>query len=79
MTALGPAFASVTFRADCTFTMRLELLFFRLRERGQYRVAANRIEFHRESGETHWPYRFNGKRLLLTEYVNEVHAYSRAR
>lgn len=77
MTALGPAWVRVTFASDCTFDMRIQLLWWRLTERGQYRTDANRIHFERQAGQTVWPYQIDGGRLHLTESPKETHVYRR--
>lgn len=79
MTQVGPGSMRVTFNDDCTFAVRAQLPVRRVNEQGQYRVSGGRIEFYRSSGVTHWPFSFDGPRLLLTESVDEVHAYSRER
>jgi hypothetical protein len=62
---------------DCSYRARVQMLFFRLTERGQYRAVNGQISFERKSGQTVWQYRLSGDRLYLTEYPGEVYAYRR--
>lgn len=66
------------FDCGCVYRSRVGLLFTRIREEGNYRVAEGAIRFTRPSGEgTAWPYRFEGDRLVIEEEPGEVYAYER--
>ena len=77
LTPLGPAWMKFSFRGDCSFSARVQMLFFRFAERGQYRAADGRIVFERKGGRTDWPYVLAGDVLRLTEAPSEVHTYRR--
>jgi hypothetical protein len=77
MTQMGPAWVKLSLKADCTSAMRISMLFAWITERGHYRAGDGQIVFERKSGQTIWPYRFDGVRLHVTEYPGEVHVYSR--
>jgi hypothetical protein len=72
---LGPGRVRLTLRCDCTYTMRIQLLWSRIREEGLYRVEGEELVFQRESGETRWPFELDGDRLSLEEGAGEVHPY----
>jgi hypothetical protein len=76
-TALGPVWMKFSMRADCSFSARVQMLFFRFTERGEYRAADGKIVFEREGGRTIWPYELVGAALRLTEAPGEVYAYRR--
>jgi hypothetical protein len=78
MSQLGPGWAKFTFRCDCSFSTRIQLLFARITESGQYRASGGQIQFERASGGgSPLPYRFDGGRLHLTEYASETYEYKR--
>ena len=77
LTPLGPVWMKFSMRDDCSFSARLQMLYFRLTERGQYRATEGRIVFEREGGQTVWPYTLEGDVLHLTEAPTEVYAYRR--
>lgn len=75
MSQLGPASVRLALRCDCTYTMRTQLLWSRIREEGVYRVEGGELVFERESGETRWPFELEAGRLSLEEGAGEVHPY----
>lgn len=75
MSQLGPSWVRLSLSCECTYTMRIQLLWFRLREAGVHRVAGEELVFERESGETRWPFVLEGDRLSLEEAPGEVHEY----
>ena len=77
LTPLGPVWMKFSMRGDCSFSARVQMLFFRFTERGQYRASEGRIVFEREPGQTMWPYKLEGDVLHLTEAPREVYAYRR--
>ncbi len=77
MSQLGPAWIDITFADGCRYRTTARLLFMRSRENGNYRVEGDVIVFTRSSGETRWPYRLEGERLLLQESPEEKHVYER--
>ena len=77
LSPLGPVWMKFSMRGDCSFSARLQMLFFRFTERGQYRASEGRIVFEREPGQTVWPYKLEGELLHLTEAPSEVYAYRR--
>lgn len=72
MTQLGPAWVRLALRCDCTYAMRIQLLWMRIREEGVYRVEREELVLEGESGETRWPFELQGGRLSLEEYPGEV-------
>lgn len=72
MSQLGPAWVRLVLRCDCTYGMRIQLLWMRVRESGVYRVDGEELVFEREAGETRWPFEVGGGRLSLEEYPGEV-------
>jgi hypothetical protein len=78
MSQLGPAWVRLTLRCDCTYTMRIQLLWSRIREEGLYRVEGEELVFQRESGETRWPFELDGDRLSVEEAPGEAHELHRA-
>jgi len=74
---LGPVWMKFSMRRDCSFSARVQMLFFRFTERGQYHASEGRLVFEREPGQTVWPYKLEGDVLHLTEAPTEVYAYRR--
>jgi hypothetical protein len=79
MGQLGPAWVRLTLRCDCTYSMRIQLLWFRIREEGGYRVEGGELVFERESGETRWPFVLDGDRLSVEEAPGEAHELHEAK
>ena len=78
LTQLGPAWETISFAADCSYSMRAQLLFFRFRDRGQYRIENGRIQFEREAGQRLVPYRLDDNGVLLvTDAPGEILSYRR--
>lgn len=75
MSQLGPGWVRLALRCDCTYTMRIQLLWSRIREEGVYRVEDGELVLQRESGETRWSFELDGDRLSLEEAAGEVHPY----
>lgn len=78
MSQLGSAWVRLTLRCDCTFTMRTQLLWSRIREEGVYRVEGQELVFRRGSGETRWPFELEADRLSVEEAPGEAHELRRA-
>lgn len=78
MGQLGPAWVRLTLRCDCTYAMRIQLLWSRIREEGLYGVEGEELVFRRESGETRWPFELDGDRLSVEEAPGEAHELHRA-
>lgn len=77
MTQLGPAWIRLTLRADCTLSMRAQLLWMRFTETTRYRAEDGVLLFQQDRGVTKWPYRLDGGVLYLREAVNETDTYRR--
>ena len=73
MSQLGPARVRLTLRCDCTYSMRIQLLWSWIREEGVYRVEGEELVFQRQSGETRWPFELAGDRLSVEEAPGEAH------
>jgi hypothetical protein len=76
---LGPAWMSFTFTCDCRFDARVQLLWMRINERGQFRTTGDRVVFERPSGTMSWPYRIEQGALWLTEGPDDTHRYNQER
>lgn len=76
LTQFGPASVDLELRDDCRFSMRIGLPFARSTEEGTYAVEGDRLRLRKKSGETVWPIRREGKRLVVQEAPNQWHAYT---
>lgn len=75
---LGPAWMSLSFDCRCVYRMSGQLMWMRIREEGNYRLAEGALVFTRASGtETPLPYRFEGESLVVEEHPGEFHRYKR--
>lgn len=72
MSQLGPAWVRLELGCDCTYAMRIQLLWMRIREEGVWRVDGEELVFEGEAGETRWPFEVGDERLSLEEYPGEV-------
>ncbi|MEK6371264.1 MAG: hypothetical protein AABO58_01080 [Acidobacteriota bacterium] len=80
MSQLGPGWMAITFEDGCRYHTAAQLLFARVKERGNYHVEDGVVILTRSSGaETRWPYRLEGGKLFLQESPDETHAYERVR
>ena len=78
LTQLGPAWEKISFAADCSYSLRAQLLFFRFRDRGQYRIENGNIQFERQAGRRVVPYRLDDNGMLLvTDAPGEILSYRR--
>ena len=63
LTQLGPAWTRLSLECDCRYAVRIRVLFMRIDERGDYRIADGAIRFARQETTTRWPYRVDGDQL----------------
>jgi hypothetical protein len=77
LSQLGPSWMRFTFHCDCTYESRVQLLWMRYTEKGQYRVGPERITFIRPGGKSAWPYDLAEGSLTLAESERERHSYKR--
>ncbi|HYG62565.1 MAG TPA: hypothetical protein VEL74_08275 [Thermoanaerobaculia bacterium] len=77
MSQLGPAWVSLTFACDCTFTSSTRLPWQRIHEQGIYSLEDGVIHFERRGGTTIWPFGIDGASLRLEEAPGEFHSYRR--
>ena len=75
MSQLGPSWMRFRFGCDCTFQAKTNVLLLRARESGTFEHTKDEIVFHRPSGATSWPYRFDQGTLVFTESEDEEHRY----
>jgi hypothetical protein len=75
-TQLGPAWVKLVLRDDCSFTMRMQLLFARIVEDGVYAIEDDTLRFVRASSDTVWRFRRDKNQLLLEESPAEWHTYT---
>lgn len=75
---VGPSWMRMTFDCGCVYRTTVQLMWMRIREEGNYRLADGALVFTRPSGnETRWPYRFEEDTLVVEEHPGEVESYRR--
>jgi hypothetical protein len=77
LSQLGPSWMRFTFHCDCSYESRVQLLWMRFSEKGQYRVGPERITFIRPGGKTAWPYALAPGSLTMAESETERRSYER--